>query len=229
MQKILRFTFWQLRLLAKYQILTIAFIIAAFYIAILLLLSWLQTDVITTLFVFLDPTAMGFIFIGVMVLFEKGDNTLEAQVVTPMQTGEYLWAKALALLVPALICSSAIAVSTQGLDFHPHSFFISVILTSLIFTFIGVGGVMWVDTFTQYIVLIPLFTAPTVLPLLNYFGLTRWDFLYIIPTQATLNLLSDSFDKHTSLMQLADIAYLALWTYLSYIFARRQFEKKMYQ
>lgn len=229
MQKTLRFTLWQLKLLTRYQILLISFVIAGIYIAILLLLSGLQTEMITTLFVFLDPTAMGFIFIGVIILFEKGDNTLEAQVVTPMKTGEYLWSKALALLFPALICSTGIVVSTQGFHFHFHSFYLSVILTSLIFTFIGVAGVMWVETFTQYMIMIPLFLAPSVLPLLNYFELTDWPILYIIPTEASLNLLSDSLSCKLSASQFIDVAYLALWTYLSYRFAKQQFEKKMYQ
>lgn len=229
MHSTLRFTIWQIRLLVKYRILLISFIIAAIYIAILLLLPILQTDMITTLFVFLDPTAMGFIFIGVMILFEKGDNTLEAQVVTPMRTEHYLWSKAIALLIPAIICSTAIAMSTQGLNFNPVTFYFSLVLTSLIFTFIGIAGVMWVDTFNQYIIVIPMITAPTSLPLLNYFNLTDWDLLYIIPTQATLNLLSDSFSGSYHLSHLLDIAYLALWTYLSYRFAKRQFEKKMYK
>ena len=229
MNKLLRYTAWQLRLLARYQILTVALVIAAIYMIILLLLKFLQTDIITTIFVFLDPTGMGFIFIGVMILFEKSDNTLEAQVVTPMNTSQYLWSKALALLIPALICSTAIAFSTQKFDFHPLPFFLSLILSSLIFTFIGIAGVIRVSTFNQYMVLIPVFMAPTAIPLLNYLGITDWDILYIIPTQATLNLFEDSFRNELHWSQLIDISYLGFWTWLSYYFAKKQFEKKMYR
>lgn len=229
MIKLIRFTGWQIRLLVKYQILTIAFAIAVIYIAILLFIPLLHNEIITTFFVFMDPTGMGFVFIGVIILFEKGDNTLDAQVVTPMQTKHYLWSKALALLLPAIICSTAIAVSTQGFHFHPLTFYSSLILSSLIFTFLGIAGVMRVKTFNQYMITIPLFLGPTFLPVLNYFGLTDWKILYIIPTQSSLNLFTASFAKDLHWAHFLDIAYLGFWTCLSYYFARREFEKKMYQ
>lgn len=229
MIRLLRFTGWQIRLLAKYQILTVAFAIAAIYIALLLFLPFMHNEVITTFFVFMDPTGMGFIFIGVIILFEKGDNTLDAQVITPMETKHYLWSKALALLIPAIICSTAIAISTQGFHFRPVPFYLSLIFSSLIFTFLGIAGVIRVKTFNQYMIIIPLFLGPTFLPALNFFGLTDWKLLYIIPTQSTLNLFASSFSNQTHWTEILDIAYLGLWTYLSYYFARKEFEKKMYQ
>ena len=229
MTKMLRFTWWQVKLLAKYQLLTVALAIAAMYLIILFFFKLLHTDLITSLFVFMDPTALGFIFIGVIILFEKGDNTLDVQVVTPMKISNYIWAKAIALLLPAVICSSGIVFATKGLNFDPFTFYISLILSSLIFTFIGIAGVIRVNTFNQYMVLIPLITAPTALPLLNFLGLTNWKILFIIPTQSTLNLFTHSLSRSHSWFEIVDIAYLGLWTWLSYYIARKSFEKKMYQ
>ena len=229
MTRIFKYIGWQTFLLAKYQILTVAVAIAFIYVILLASLSFLQTDIVTVLFIFLDPTALGFIFIGVMILFEKGDNTLDAQIVTPMRTSDYIWSKALALLIPAVICSTAIAISTQGFNFYPLPFYASVILSSLIFTFIGIAGVIRVKTFNQYMVIIPIFMAPTSLPLLNYLGLTHWKIFALIPTQSTLNLLADSLTMKMDWSQIFDISYLGIWTYLSYIFARKQFEKKIYK
>lgn len=225
----LKYTLWQLKLLAKYNILAIALGIGAIYLAILLSFKLLHNDLITSLFVFLDPTALGFLFIGVMILFEKGDNTLDAQVITPMKTMHYIWAKALALLVPALICSTAIVIGTKGFDFRPLPFYFSLILSSLMFTFLGIAGVIRVNTFNQYMLLIPLFIAPTSLPLLNFLGLTDWKIFYIIPTQSTLNLFTASFAKPPAWTEIIDVAYLGLWTWLSYYYARRSFDKIMYQ
>ena len=132
-------------------------------------------------------------------------------------------------MIPVVICSTGIAVSTQGFHYRFIPFYSSVVLSSLIFTFIGIAGVMHVKTFNQYMILIPLFTAPTALPLINYFGLTDWKILYIIPTQSTLNLLSASFSDTIRWTLLLDFIYLVFWTWLSYFFARRQFEKNIYQ
>lgn len=229
MSKMLRFIGWQVKLLAKYQLLTVALAISAIYLAVLFFFNALHTDLITSLFVFMDPTGLGFIFIGVIILFEKGDNTLDVQVITPMKTRDYIWSKAIALLLPVVICSSGIVLATKGFDFDPVTFYISLILTSLIFTFIGIAGVIRVNTFNQYIILIPLVTAPTALPLLNFLGLTNWKILFIIPTQSTLNLFSNSLNRTHTWLEIIDAAYLVLWTWLSYYIARRSFEKKMYQ
>jgi fluoroquinolone transport system permease protein len=119
-------------------------------------------------------------------------------------------------------------VAGNGIQFRVILFLLNITLSSLIFTFLGIAGVMHVKTFNQYLIVIPLFLAPTSLPLLNYFGLTHLNVLYLIPTQSTIYLFEQVLGTPNVFKELACLAYLTLWVYLSYRFAKSMFEKKMY-
>lgn len=229
MKKLILLSVWQVKLLAKYQILTVAFIIGLFYALAFKILPALQTEQIASFLIFSDPSMLGFIFVGAMILFEKTDGTLAAQTVTPMLPRHYLIAKALALLFPAVICSVIMVISAQGLEFRLLPFLLSTILSSLLFTFLGIAGAVRVDTLNQYIIVIPLFLLPTSLPLLNFFNLTHWKWLYVVPTQASLYLFQQSFDSSQILHELLAVLYLLVWVIIAFYIARKSYVKKLYQ
>jgi fluoroquinolone transport system permease protein len=227
--RLIHFSFWQVRLLARYQILMVAFIIAAIYTLAFKLIPAIQVDPVLIYLIFSDPTAFGFIFIGAMILFEKTDQTLPAQVITPLRTYEFLWSKAIALLAPTITCSLIMMIAAKGIHFRIPLFLLAIILSSLLFTFLGIAGVMRVKTFNQYMLVIPLFLAPTSLPLINFFGLTDLKLLYIIPTQESLFLFQQTLRAPSLLPEILSLIYLGLWVYLSYRLAAREFIKNMYQ
>lgn len=229
MLRLIHFSLWQVRLLARYQILMVAFVIAGVYTLAFKLIPALQIDPVLIYLIFSDPTAIGFIFIGAMILFEKTDQTLPAQVITPLKPSEFLWSKALALLIPTIICSLVMMIAAKGIHFRVILFLLNITLTSLLFTFLGIAGVMRVKTFNQYIIVIPVFIAPTSLPLLNFFGLTHLKVLYIIPTQASLYLFQQTLRPPDRMIELVSVAYLSLWVYLSYLFSRKTFENQLYK
>jgi fluoroquinolone transport system permease protein len=229
MIRMIRFSLWQIKLLARYQILMVAFVIAGAYTLAFTLIPVLQIDTVLIYLIFSDPTALGFIFIGAMILFEKSDQTLPAQVITPLKPYELLWSKALALLVPTIICSLVMMVAAKGSQFRILLFLVNITLTSLLFTFLGIAGAMRVKTFNQYIIVIPLFIAPTSLPLLNFFGLIHWKVLYLIPTQSSLYLFQQTLRSPDLVGELISIFYLALWVYFSYLFSKRTLLKYLYQ
>lgn len=220
-------TYWQLRLLYKYNIILIAFVVALIYGTLLTAFPILQIDYVIIPLILGDPTMLGFIFIGVIVLFEKAENTLPALQVTPMQTNNYLWSKALALLVPAIICSVSIAIAAYGIRMNYFLLIITVTLSSLIFTFIGIVGVSRVKTFNQYILIIPLFLTPTVLPFFNFYGATNWLIWYLVPTHSTLDLLLMAVYDFNIGIAILHVLYLLAWVFLSYHLAKKAYENKL--
>jgi fluoroquinolone transport system permease protein len=229
MVRILHYSLWQLKLLARYQIIMVAFVIAGVYTLAFTIVPVLQIDSVLIYLIFSDPTALGFIFIGAMILFEKSDQTLSAQVITPLKPYEFLWSKAIALLVPTIICGFIMMIAAKGNDFRLALFLLNITLTSLLFTFLGIAGAMRVKTFNQYMLVIPLFIAPTSLPLLNFFELTDLKVLYIIPTQSSLYLFQQTLRAPDLIAELLSLMYLALWVYLSYFFSRKTFIKQLYK
>jgi fluoroquinolone transport system permease protein len=226
MRRFINLTKWQLVLLSKYNILTVAIAMAVFYALLLIIFPVINVDEFVGYVIFSDPGQLGFIFIGAMVLFEKSENTLPAQNITPMSASEYLWTKATALLVPTVIGSLGIAFAAWRIDFNFIVLIITVVLTSLIFTFLGLAGVARVKTFNQYVLVIPLFLAPTALPLLNFLNITQWKFLYVIPTQSVLSLLGICrYDNLSWLEVILHFVYLVVWVYVAYRIALKFYIK----
>jgi fluoroquinolone transport system permease protein len=229
MKRFVKITYWQLMLLVRYNILLIALIIGIMYCALILSLPVIKIDKVIITLIFSDPAMLGFIFIGVLILFEKSDNTLPALVVTPLKCAEFLWSKALALLIPALIVSFAIAFSGYGFGFNPIALILGVGLSSVIFTFLGFIGAARVKTFNQYIIVIPVFLAPSVLPILNFFDVTNIWVLNIIPTYSMLYVLFGMAEITMPIIYSAHLAYLVLWIFLALKLAKRSYYKYLMQ
>jgi len=181
-------------LLFRNGIIYVASVITALYVLILQLLPEQNFTTVLTLLILTDPVMLGFMFTGALVLFEKSGNTLQAMSVTPVRPGEYLASKAIALTLITLLASIIMSVAGVGLKFNLLSLTGAVILSSVLFVFVGFTGVSRVKTFNQYFLVIPLFMAPFSLPILNYLGITHTWLWYAIPTQASLVLFNNAFE-----------------------------------
>jgi len=98
-------------------------------------------------------------------------------------------------------------------------------MTSAIVTLLGFYGASRIRSFNQYFIIIPLFLTPLALPLLNFFGLTDSLLLYMLPTQASLNLLWASFHTISKGDMLYSLACLPVFLILSYYLAAYSFRR----
>ncbi|MFO7658767.1 MAG: ABC transporter permease [Bacteroidales bacterium] len=223
--KLLKTIGWDLRFTIRYNILTVAIVITVLYTLIIKLIPGADMPEVVASLIFSDPVMLGFIFIGAMVLFEKDANTLQALAITPVKPWQYLWSKAISLTLIALFCSFGIAIIAQGTDVNFLWLFFTVTLTSLLFIFIGFIGVTRVKTFNQYIILIPMFMLPTVLPLADFYSLYHTPFFYLIPTQGSLLLFKAAFKTATCFEILYSLTILMLSVAVAYILAEKHFIK----
>ena len=215
---------WDLVLLFKYGILPVAMGIGAFYIALVYLLN-IPNNIIVLL-IFSDPSMMGFIFVGVMILFEKQAGTTSALVVTPLKPWQYLLSKSISLTVPAIIVSLAMVFASET----GGSYFlvtIAVVLTSVLFLLLGFIGAQQVKTFNQYILIIPMFLAPLCVPLVDYLGVWNSKLMWVFPTHSSLKLLGAAFGEVNILEVLLSISILLISTYLAWRWALQVYRKKM--
>ena len=193
MNKLIYAIRWELINQLRNQIVTIAFVIALVYTGIFYLFPEGNFDQIVGFLIFSDPAMLGFMFVGVLVLFEKGAGTIQALTITPMRAWQYLWAKAISLTLLALPASLLMTVVGHGWAFNAFYLITGVAYASLMFVFVGFIGVARTTTLNQYMVFIPLFLTPMLLPAFNYFGLTDSWIWYLIPSQGALILLEASF------------------------------------
>lgn len=227
MKKLLRITLWELTLQARQHILTVIAVITVIYSLIFMLFDELPNQVVILL-ISTDPTMLGFLFIGVLIMFEKGSKTIEAVVLTPIKKSEYLLAKIISLTGIALVASTVMALASQK-EFNFFVLAIAVLLSSAQFLLIGFLGVVRVKTINQYLFTFPFFISPLMLPLLNFFEFTDSIFLYIFPFQACLLLFKAAFEPILMWQWIYALIYLPLSTIGFYVLALKFYDKYLIQ
>lgn len=227
MKKLFSTIIWDLILYYRSGIILVAFIISAIYASIFLFLPKENMLPVVVLLIFSDPTFLGFIFIGVIILYEKSFRTLEALVVTPIKTWQYLWSKSISLALVVLPLTILIAIAGHGFKMNYVLLISDVFLSSMIFTFAGIVGVSKVTTFNQYILTVPIMAIPAILPIIDYLKIWESPLFFLIPTQSTLDLLNMGFTKTSNISIVYHLAYLTGWVYLAYVLAKKHFIKNV--
>ncbi len=217
-------------LLIRNRVLLVAGVITILYSGVMQILPEKNFILVITTLIFTDPVMLGFLFIGVMILFERGGNTLQAISVTPVRSREYLWSKALTLTLISLVAGLIMALAGVGLHFRSAYLVAAIGLSSLLFIFLGFVGVSRVKTFNQYFIFIPLFMTPAFLPFLNYFGITDTWLMYLIPTQASIILFTAAFDYSQTVApadQIYSLTYLPLCIWGAYLWANKSWNRNL--
>ena len=228
MRTLLTTVFWDLKLQVKHHIVTVSLMIAFGYIIIFKLALQNPPEELLIVLILADPTLIGFLFTGVLVLFEKDANTLRALVVTPIEPWQYLWSKAISLSLIALVCSFVMTLAVRGLAVNYLLLGMAVLLSSVFFVFLGFGGVVRVNNLNQYLLVVPLFLAPTCVPFLGYFGITEaYTAYWIVPTQGSLFLFQGAFGDISAVKLMFGFAYLTIGVGLAFRFARKSFESHL--
>lgn len=201
---------WEFLLLARYQIVGMSLFIAGFYAAFFYALN-IHYDDLIILFVISDPVMMGFMFTGVMVLYDKNQNTFAAALASPQNPGVKLLARGIALTLLALVCSFGIALAGKGFDFHYGFFILAVLLSSFLFYYIGIISLMGVHSYNGFLMRSVVFLFPFFIPLLELGDLYTHPVIYLIPTKAVLVLFQASFEP----AGIGDMIYAILYLLIS--------------
>jgi fluoroquinolone transport system permease protein len=166
-----------------------------------------------------------FYFIGGLILLEKGEGTLEAQVVTPLRSWEYLASKVGTLTLLGLVENTVIVMLLAGFGFNLLPLAASLILTAMLYCLAGVIAVVRYASINEYLMPSVVYTSLLLVPLLPY--LTQWDtwLFYLHPMQATLLLAQAAFQPVAYWQVIYGVLYSALWVGLLAHFSRRAFQR----
>lgn len=214
-------------LLGRNNIVTVSIIVTTIYICVFYWLSGLENaEKILVLVIFNDPALIGFLFTGVMVLFEKNENTLQALSVSPVGKGHYILSKSLALTIIATLCCFAMALAGIGTEFNFIHFGLAAIMSTLLFSFFGFIIVAGENTFNKFILKAIGLLVIISIPFLGYFGLSSRLWFLWMPTQPAIDLFTASFSDKTSTSTIF-YAYCALsiWLVVTFILARKIIQK----
>jgi fluoroquinolone transport system permease protein len=224
MKQLLHIMRQDLLLLHRNKILIVAALISLVYVMLVKgIASFMDPSKIVVLVIFNDPALLGFLFVGVMVLFERNENTLEALSVTPFKPISYFWSKTIVLAFISLVCSFAMCLALEKSIGVIH-FFFAVTFCTLQFTFLGFILVARESLFTRFILKAVVWLILLSLPFFSYFGLVDGKWLFWMPTAFDLQLFDLAFGSSLNLPAVV-FTYLAAaaWTFGGYLLAKKIF------
>lgn len=166
-----------------------------------------------------------FYFIGGLVLLEKGEGTLEAQIVTPLRTWEYLASKVASLIILSLVENTLLVVLLHGFDFNPLPLMLGIAAASAIYSLAGFIAVARYASINEYLFPSILYTSVFGLPLLVYYRLFDTAWVYLHPLQAPLVFLQAAFQPVEAWQLVYAFFYSVVWIWIAYLFSRRAFFK----
>lgn len=218
-------------LLNKNKIITISIVVTALYVGVFKALATLgNIDKFLVLVIFNDPALLGFLFVGVMVLFEQNENTLQALAVTPINISNYILSKSISLTLVSLVCCYAMVIAGYGLDINFVHFTVGTILTTFIFSMLGFIVVAGQFSFNKYMLRALGIILLLTLPFLGYFELVPKAWFLLFPTQPAIELYNFSFTTQVGFSEMALAYFLSIfWAVVLFFWAKRTMTKKSFK
>ena len=170
-----------------------------------------------------------FVFLGGLLLLEKGQGTLESLIVTPLKPSEYLLAKILSLTGLAVMENAAITAIARinGLlsDVDWGWVLIGSAFSGVVYTLLGFLTVIRYNSLNEFLMPMFLVTALLQLPGLVCFGMPEFLLLYLLPTQGPLLMFQSALEPLPPSTMTYAVLYPSAWILVSFLWGRRAFHR----
>jgi hypothetical protein len=208
---------WDVILLHRNRLFAIAALVTALYIGIFYLFRGVDNLVtVLVVLVFNDPVVTGYLFGGVLWLFDRNQHTLQAIAVLPVPFTHYLLSKVLILSLLAVILSVAMTLATQGLSFNGVHLVVAVFLQAFIFSCFGFTVGSLSPAFNQFLAYSIPFLILTGAPLLALFNIGKPWYFVGIPSWGGLELLRTALAPGNAWATVGYYLHLGVWSLLSW-------------
>jgi fluoroquinolone transport system permease protein len=166
-----------------------------------------------------------FVFLGGLLLLEKGQGTLEGLIVTPLKPGEYLLAKILSLtglaVLENVVITAAARVSGLLSEADWGWVLIGSALSGAVYTLLGFLTVIRYDTLNEFLMPMIFATALLQLPALVCFGMPEYRLLYLLPTHGPLLMFQAALNPLPPATMIYAVLYPSAWILVSFSWGRR--------
>lgn len=139
-----------------------------------------------------------FLFVAGLVLLEKGEGTLEAQIVTPLSDREYLLSKVATLTLLAVLEHLALVAVVVGADFRAGVLVLGVVSGAAVYCLAGFLAVVRYDSVDAFLLPSVVWLCALSLPLLHFAGVWSPWLMALHPLQPSMILLKGAFGPLTS-------------------------------
>lgn len=205
----------------KYGFYLLYLVFSLLYISLLFLFPNAWREKAGILLVFSDPAAIGLLFMGSIVLFEKSERIIDSIAISPVQPLEYVLSKLLSIAIISTIVGLAIGIAGGSIK-NLFWFISSVFLTSCFFSSVGLIIASSVKSLNQFVIAtIPAEILINIPAVAYLFGFKK-PWLLFHPGVCMIEICTDGNNKILSLL------ILTIWSILSTV-VTCYFIKKMFQ
>ena len=174
---------------------------------------------------YFDIGIIGLMFIAGILFFERRQGAIEALVVTPVRTADWLASKVLSLTLLATTVAALLVLAAAGLRVDWLRLVPSFALVASFFT---VGGFLVASRFQSvgsFLAGFGLMGLPLALPLLDYFGIWSHWLLWLNPAHPGLVLVRQSFHPGSALELGVAVLLTVAWTVLGFRLGLKVFHR----
>ena len=225
--RILRMIQCDIRYQIKYGFYFLYGVISLLYIGILILLPDALVRPVTALIIFSDPSALGFFFIGGMILLERGEGLHSYNAILPSTIQEYIISKVVSLSLLSSFVGLLIAGVVLDGEVNYVSLFVGVFLGAVIFSLAGLAVGSLSKSLNHYFVL----SVPVGLLLMGPGLLIYLDrspiFIEILPATLLLRGLYASIGLEIPYPSYLPFLGLILWCIPAFLVANNQYTNYM--
>lgn len=165
-------------------------IVCSVYVGILHAMPESYAEHALLLLTFSDPSALGLLLAGSILLLEREQGIWHALFATPLRAWEYLVSKCLSLSFLSLLAALAIHLPVNGLPKSPFAFVFGIALTSFFFTLLGMAAALNSRSINGFLIRSQLYALPFTLPILDYINVAYTPLFQLLPSNGSLILLS---------------------------------------
>ncbi|TLS50390.1 ABC transporter permease [Paenibacillus antri] len=215
------------RLQARHGFYAAYAIVSLLYVAMLRALPEAWRELAHLLATFSDPAALGFYFVGGLVLLEKQQRLFDPLFATPYAASEYVLSKTATLTGLSAAAIVAVRLGAFGFEGRWALFLYGSVATAAFFTLLGLGIAVSCRTLNGYFVASTVYTSVFALPLVEPLGLASWPALSMLPTHASLLALESAFGPEPTVRTtIYVVVWLAGWTVAAYAWALRRLTRE---
>lgn len=223
MKRLFSTILWDIRLQFRNGFYYVSAVVAIGFILMLRQLDMVDWAALWPVILLENLVVNAFYFTAALVLLEKAEGTIEAQVVTPLRQGEYLASKAVSLGLLSLFESLLLVLFVTGPGFTWPLLVAGIMLLIAFYAFYGFVVVARYDSITDFLLPSAIWVIWFSLPLLHFFEIwTSW-ILYLHPLQAPLILMQAAFEPLQGWQIAYGFLYSLVWVGVAYLLARRAF------
>ena len=176
-----------------------------------------------------NMTIATFVFLGGLVLLEKGEDTLEGMIISPLRPAEYLASKVVTLTALAVIENVAItAMALSAGLLGPVNWgwiLLGSALAGALYTMLGFLTVIRYDSLNDFLFPMIFATVLLELPGAVCFGMPESPVLAVLPTYALLWIFRAAIEPVSAATLAYAIVYALLWFIAAFLIGREMLRR----